>query len=64
MGLFDWGKKDTAKETCSSTKSVSRAWHAARDHSGVRSGGDKAHFSKSPSWAPKATRSGIPFTKR
>lgn len=64
MGLFSFGKKDAAKETGSSTKSVSRAWHQARDDSGARSGGDKSHFKSSPGWAPKATKSGIPFTKR
>jgi len=64
MGLFGFGKKDAAKATGSSTKGVSRAWHKARDDSGVRSGGDKGLFRSSPSWAPKSTKSGIPFTKR
>ncbi len=27
-----YGKKQAARDTGSSTKSVSRAWHAARDH--------------------------------
>jgi hypothetical protein len=64
LGLFGFGKKDAAKETGDSTKGVSRAWHKARDDSGARSGGDRSHFRSSPSWAPKKTSSGIPFTKR
>lgn len=65
MGIFGFGKKDAAKSTGSSTRSVSRAWHQARDDSGVRSGGgDRSSFKSSPGWAPKSTRSGIPFTKR
>jgi len=65
MGLFDFGKKDAARSTESSSKSVSRAWHQARTDSGVRTKkGDSGHFRSSPSWAPKTTPSGIPFTKR
>lgn len=29
--MSDWTKKDTAKETSSSVRETSRAWHTARD---------------------------------
>ena len=64
-GFFNFGKKDAAKATGSSSKSVSRAWHQARTDSGVRTKrGNGGNFRSSPGWAPKTTKSGTPFTKR
>jgi len=64
MGLFGFVKKDAAKSTGSSSKSVSRAWHQARSDSGVRSGRDKSHFKSAPSWASKKTGSGVSFFRK
>jgi hypothetical protein len=65
VGLFNFKDKDAARVTRSSGKDVSRAWHQARTDSGVRTKkGDSGNFRSSPKWAPKSTKSGIPFTKR
>ena len=59
MGKY--GKKDAGKDTGSSSKDVSKAWHDARDDSGAREGGDKDHFESPPDWADESTDSGIPL---
>ena len=66
MGFFKKFKdRDAAKLTGSSGKDTARAWHQARTDSGARTRrGDGGNFRSSPSWAPKSTKSGIPFTKR
>ena len=51
-------EKDTAKETGSGGKEVSRAFHDARTDSGAREGKDT--FTPAPDWADKSTPSGIP----
>jgi len=50
-----WFNKLASGLTGDSTSKVSSSHHKARDDSGVRSGGDKKHFSKPPSWANKKT---------
>lgn len=60
--MTDYTKKDEAERSGQSVKDVSKAWHGARDNSGVRDGGkDKEHFEKAPSSGPQTTDSGIPL---
>ena len=45
----NYGKKDAAKDTNSSVREVSEAWHAARDDSGVRDSGGSSDSSRGSS---------------
>jgi hypothetical protein len=60
--MTEYTKKDAQKDTDSSRREVSRAFHTARDDSGAREGKDKELLKSPPDWAKDMkTEGGIPL---